>query len=115
MKKAVEEEEDAIALLTVLKKAVEEKKNSNFSHALNFITSGRMTASEDDIPSARPAKNATVMKVTLKEAVKMKKTVRGLNIDLIRDRQCLLSIPSSSITYRTQVGNLAGTVIRVVK
>ena len=98
LKKAVEEEEEAISLLTALKKAIEEKKDSNSSPALNFIPSCRMTASEADIlkkalkkavikPSARPAKNASDMNVTRKEAVNMKKVVRRPNIDLSRELQ----------------------------
>ena len=99
-----------VALLAALKKAVEEKKSSSSSHALNYITSGRMTAAEADVlkqalknaairPSVRPANDATAMKTARKEAVQVKKLVRGANIDLSRDRQ-VPSKHSVVIKYR---------------
>ena len=77
-----------VALLAALKKAVEEKKSSSSSHALNYITSGRMTAAEAD-----------VLKTARKEPVQVKKLVRGANIDLSRDRR-VPSKHSVVIKYR---------------
>ena len=88
---------------------------SQSSPVLSYITSGRMTDAEAAVleaglkeapvrpanrvaeaairPYVSPANDATAMKAAREETVEVKKTVRGSNIDLRRDSECLPSTP----------------------